>query len=100
MALPIIAAGIAARYGAKKLAKALVKRNTKNYKAPKITFKKKIPTQKSLFKKGELEAPSNLFSTKHYLSPARDSIADLSNKSGLLRVSPLVRKLLEKNIKK
>ena len=29
MALPIIAAGVAARYGAKKLAKYLVKRNTK-----------------------------------------------------------------------
>ena len=34
MALPIIAAGVAARYGAKKLAKALVKRNTKKVKKP------------------------------------------------------------------
>ncbi len=37
MALPIIAAGVAARYGAKKLAKYLVKRNTKkNVKTKKV----------------------------------------------------------------
>tara|TARA_R110002110_G_scaffold372970_1_gene582963 strand:- start:154 stop:465 length:312 start_codon:yes stop_codon:yes gene_type:complete len=40
--LPIIAAGVAARYGAKKLAKALVKRNTKkaNVKAKKLDQQK------------------------------------------------------------
>ena len=39
MALPIIAAGVAARYGAKKLAKYLVKRNSKKLKKPQNTRK-------------------------------------------------------------
>jgi len=39
MPLPIIAAGVAARYGAKKLAKYLVKRNTKKLKKPQNTRK-------------------------------------------------------------
>ena len=36
MALPIIAAGVAARYGAKKLAKKLIKRAAKKNKKPNI----------------------------------------------------------------
>ena len=39
MALPIIAAGIIARYGAKKLAKKLAKRNIKKIKKPQNTRK-------------------------------------------------------------
>ena len=71
MALPIIAAGVAARYGAKKLAKYLVKRNTKKVltnmgpsktqlkKQSARLIKKQTPSQKSLFKKGELKVPFN-----------------------------------------
>tara|TARA_R100001369_G_C3231072_1_gene152137 strand:- start:274 stop:540 length:267 start_codon:yes stop_codon:yes gene_type:complete len=47
MALPIIAAGVAARYGAKKLAKYLVKRNSKkNVKEGRFVSKQSELTRK------------------------------------------------------
>ena len=59
MALPIIAAGVAARYGAKKLAKELIKRNTKkNVKENPELLKKKPYKYKTTLqseKKGRIE---------------------------------------------
>ena len=67
--LPFIAAGVAARYGAKKLAKYLVKRNTKkNVKVP-LLKSKKVDVSDLRFKNNDPFAQDRL-----HLSPLRKTL--------------------------
>ena len=83
MPLPIIAAGVAARYGAKKLAKYLIKRNTKkaNVKAKKLDEKKNA--RENFMEKNDnmMDSVDYPYGTKEYTNIPKPYVSPKSAKT-------------------
>ncbi len=97
MALPIIAAGMIARYGAKKLAKRLVKRNVKKVTKPNISKERKLRESKR-YGDPELNAKGNKAMYKEYKKHFKHSPDNHDFQSGMIKEG-LPKKFFKKPMK-